>query len=161
LNERSDAYYQWNGTRTRWYGRIFVWLDAFPAGDLRLVRASSGDGRRCSINIRYSGQVGFQDRENNWVVQSQTSVPVGRWVRIEWKVDHRTGRVRIKIFAKANARRPTEVVRAGPRLDIGASADYFQFGRSGSNDFPITFWTDSPALSKRGFPGPDAGSRAA
>ncbi len=155
LNARSDAYYQWNGTRTRWYGRVYVWFDALPAGDLRLVRASSGDGLRCSINIRDTGQVGFQDRENAWVVQSQTSLPVRRWVRIEWKVDHRTGRARIKIFARANSQRPTEVITAGPRLDIGASADYFQFGRSGSNDFAVTFWTDSPALSTTRFLGPD------
>jgi hypothetical protein len=160
LNTRSDAYYQWDGTRTRWYGRILVWFDAVPAGDLRLVRASSADGLRCSMNIRPTGQVGFQDRENQWVVQSQMAIPVGRWVRIEWKVDHRTGRVKIKIFARAGSQKASEVLRAGPRLDIGSSADYFQFGRSGSNDFPITFWTDSPVLSKRGFPGPDAASRA-
>ncbi len=36
LNDGSDAYYQWNGTRSVWYGRIYVWLDAHPNGDLRL-----------------------------------------------------------------------------------------------------------------------------
>jgi hypothetical protein len=99
--------------------------------------------------------VGFQDANNAWVAQSARPIATGRWVRIEWRVDQRTGRVQIRIYSRANSRVPTDVVRAGPRLDIGSGADQFQFGRSGSNGFAITFWTDSPALSSRGFLGPD------
>ena len=156
LNERSDAYYQWNGTRSVWYGRIFLWLGAHPAGDLRLVRAwsSADDELRCSINIRSSGRVAFQDRENRWIAESGIAIPTGRWVRIEWKVDHRKGRVKIMIFASARSSARPRSMRFGPRLDIGSNADQFQFGRSGSNDFPITFWTDSPALSTKRFLGP-------
>jgi hypothetical protein len=62
--------------------------------------------------------------------------------------------VQIKVFSEARSRHPSEVLRAGPRLDIGSDVDQFQFGRSGSNDFAITFWTDSPALSTVGFLGP-------
>jgi hypothetical protein len=154
LNAGSDAYYEWRGSRTVWFGRLYVWFDAFPAEDLRLVRARSAGALRCSINIRYSGQVGLQDENNAWVVQSSRSIALGRWVRIEWKVDQRKGRVQIRIYARAGAQTPTEVLRAGPRLDIGSSADQFQFGRSGSNGFAGTFWTDSPALSSEGFLGP-------
>jgi hypothetical protein len=156
LNDGSDAYYQWNASRSVWYGRLYIWLPALPAGDLRLVRAwSSGGGLRCSINIRASGLIGFQDRDNRWAALGQSPIPVRRWVRLEWKVDHRKGRARILVFADPRDRRPSEVIRVGPRLDIGASADQFQFGRSGSNRFAITFWTDSPALSTNGFLGPD------
>ena len=157
LNARSDSFYQWGGVRSVWYGRIFVWLDAYPAGDLRLVRALENGSLRCSINIRSSGQIGFQDRENLWVAESQTPIATRRWVRIEWKVDQRRGRVKLKIFAHAKSLKPSAVVRMGPRLDIGSSADLFQFGRSGSNDFSITFWTDAPALSTRAFLGPGSG----
>jgi len=156
LDEGSDAYYQWDGRRSVWFGRVYVWMSIHPAGDLRLVRAwSSGSGLRCSINIRSSGLIGFQDRDNRWAAIGQQPIPVGRWVRLEWKVDHRKGRVRILVFADARSHRPSEVIRVGPRLNIGSSADQFQFGRSGSNRFAVTFWTDSPALSTKGFLGPD------
>jgi hypothetical protein len=155
LGSGGDAYYQWNGSRRVWYGRILVWFDALPSGDLRLVRAKAGDALRGSVNIRASGRVGFQDAANDWVVVTRSSIPVGRWVRIEWKFDHRHGRVKIKVFATANAERPSEVVAAGPNLDMGGRVDRVQLGRSGSNAFPVTFWTDSPALSANGFLGPD------
>jgi hypothetical protein len=154
LNDRSDAYYAWTGRRSVWFGRLFVWLPVHPAGDMRLVRASSDDDARASVNIRANGHLGFQDRENRWIVEGDVRIPVQRWVRIEWKVDHRTDRITIKLFSKPNSLRPREVIKAGPGLDIGSSSDLVQFGRSGSNAFSFTFWTDSPALSSKGFLGP-------
>jgi hypothetical protein len=156
LNPRSDSYYQWDGTRSVWYGRILVWLPGYPAGDLRLIRASVTGSLRCSINIRTSGRIGFQDRQNRLAAESDVAIPTGRWVRIEWKIDHVRGRVKIKIYSRARSTKPADVVKAGPRLDIGQSATHFQFGRSGSNDFAITFWTDAPAISTRRFLGPGA-----
>ena len=153
LNEGSDSYYEWRGRRTRWFGRVFVWLDANPGGDLRLIRAREAGTVGVSVNIRYTGQVGVQDAQNEWVAQTQRFVPLGRWIRVEWKVDHGSGRVQVRVFASARARTPTEVIRAGPRLNIGSGVDQVQFGRSGSNQFPFTFWTDSPALFSKGFVG--------
>jgi hypothetical protein len=67
--------------------------------------------------------------------------------------------VKIKVFDKANSERPVEIITAGPGLQIGGGIDRVQLGRSGSNDFPITFWTDSPGLSSEGFLGPDGSRR--
>jgi hypothetical protein len=160
LTERADSYYEWSGRRRVWFGRIYVWLPSLPGADMRLVRAKAGEDLRASVNIRSSGRVGFQDIDNQWVKVSRAAIPLQRWVRLEWKIDHRNGTVRIKIFAKPNAKKPTEVIRAGPDLNIGRNAGRFQFGRSGSNDFAMTFWTDSPGLSTKGYLGPDSARRS-
>jgi hypothetical protein len=154
LNPRSDSYYAWSGTRNNWFGRIYARLKALPVQNLRLIRAASDGDLRCSIDIMPWGVLQLNDQQNRPVVATSVAVNVRKWVRIEWRVDHVTGRVLIKLFNHPNSRKPTQVVRATPGSSIGSSSDHFQFGRSGNQPFGVTFWTDNPALSSKRYLGP-------
>ena len=60
----SDAYYEWNrsfGTQTKWYGRVYVWFDNLPSGDVRLVRAKGGNTLRFAIDVMHGGQLRLKD----------------------------------------------------------------------------------------------------
>ena len=153
LLPHSDSYYEWDGTRTIWFGRVYVWLVARPPSNLRLIRAVSDGTLSCSIDVMPSGVLQFNDSANQPAVATHSKVKADRWVRIEWKVNNIRGTVVIKLFNRANARKPTDIVRAGPGLAIGPSANQFQFGRSGHQPFAVTFWTDDPGLSSVRFLG--------
>jgi Glycosyl hydrolase family 26 len=154
LRPGSDSYYGWSGTRTLWFGRIYVRLKTLPSQNLRLVRADMDGDLRCSIDVMPSGALQFNDQNNAPVVSTSIPVNTRRWVRIEWRVNHETGSVTIKLFDRPNSTRPTQVVSANPGPAIGFSADGFQFGRSGNQPFGLAFWTDNPALSSTRYLGP-------
>ena len=62
-----DAYYEWNrsfGTQARWYGRVYVWFDALPGGDLRLIRARGNSTLRFAIDVMHGGQLRLKDGSN-------------------------------------------------------------------------------------------------
>ncbi len=156
LRPGSDAYYGWSGTRTEWFGRLYVRLKALPTQNLRLIRATSGGVLRCSIDVMPTGALQLNDQQNQPVVSTSIPVTTKRWVRIEWRVNHLTGNVTIRLFDQPNSARATQVVHANAGSALGSSADRFQFGRSGNQPFAVTFWTDDPGLSSARFLGPAA-----
>ena len=154
LRPGSDAYYGWSGTRTQWFGPIYVRLKALPGQNLRLIRATSGSLLRCSIDVMPTGALQLNDQQNQPVVSTSIPVNTGNWVRIEWSVNHLTGDVTIKLFNRSNSTKATQVVEANAGSALGSSADRFQFGRSGNQPFGVTFWTDDPGLSSVRYLGP-------
>jgi hypothetical protein len=61
--------------------------------------------------------------------------------------------VTVRLFNDADAISPTAtLVSSGG--SIGDSTGQVQLGRSGSQSFAVTFWTDEPAVSTTGSPGP-------
>ena len=61
-----------------------------------------------------NGVLRFNDSLNRKAVDTRSKVKSGRWVRIEWKVNSVRGTVVMKLFNRANARKPTDLVRGGP-----------------------------------------------
>ena len=155
----SDAYYEWNrsfGTQTKWYGRVYVWFDSLPNGDVRLVRAKGGNTLRFAIDVMHGGQLRLKDASNQTIAATRTSILAGSWVRIEWGVNQTTGQVEVRVFNSPNVTTPTETIVSATGLAIGASTDTVQIGRSGTQAFSTTFWTDDPAIATSGFIGPVA-----
>jgi hypothetical protein len=155
----SDAYYEWNrsfGTQAKWYGRVYVWFDSLPTGDVRLVRARGGNTLRFAIDVMHGGQLRLKDASNKTIASTRTSILTGGWVRIEWGVNQTTGQVEVRLFNSPNVTTPNETIVSATGLAIGPSTDTVQIGRSGSQAFSTTFWTDDPALGTSGFIGPVA-----
>ena len=109
----SDAYYEWNrsfGTQTKWYGRVYVWFDNLPSGDVRLVRAKGDNTLRFAIDVMHGGQLRLKDASNQTIAMTRTSILTGSWVRIEWGVNQATGQVEIRLFNSPNVTTPTETI---------------------------------------------------
>jgi hypothetical protein len=153
LTSGGNAYYQWTEIRPTWYGRLYVWLDRPPALGVRLVRESANKVLRCALDIMPSGILRWVDQYNRTVVATTDSLAFRRWVRIEWMVDHTSGRLTIKLFNSADSPAPTQSVASPTDRTIGPPAQEIQFGRSGSQPFAFTFWTDEPGLSTSGYLG--------
>lgn len=147
LTSGGNAYYQWTGVRSIWYGRVYVWLRSWPPSDLRLIRGSANGVLRCALDIMPNGVLTWVDQFNNPIVSTTTPIAVRKWVRIEWKIDHVAGSATIKLFNRRKSSAQTESVTSATGNAIGPSAQEIQYGRTGSQPFTITFWTDRPALS--------------
>jgi hypothetical protein len=149
-----NAYYQWTGLRSTWYGRLYVRLEHRPRGGLRLIRASTQNVLRCALDILPDGTLRWVDQSNRPIATTTKAIAFGRWVRIEWRVDHVTGQVTIILYDSAFSTSPTQSVSSRTHSDIGPSAREIAIGRSGTQPFPFTFRTDDPALSATGYLGP-------
>ena len=102
---------------------------------------------RCALEIMPNGTLRWADQYNRTVIATTDPIALRKWVRIEWMVDHISGRMAIKLFNVANSSKPIEEVESPTNRAIGPPAQEIQIGRSGSQPFEITFWTDEPALS--------------
>jgi hypothetical protein len=68
--------------------------------------------------------------------------------------NHLTGSVEVLLFNSPNIATPTDMIVSASGQSIGADPDEVQIGRSGSQRSSVVFWTDDPAISTVGYPGP-------
>jgi Glycosyl hydrolase family 26 len=153
LTSGGNAYYGWNGTSSVWYGRVNVWLGSDPSQALRLVRGESNDSLRWAIDVLPSGALRFSDSNSSSVGSTQATIATGQWVRIEWTVNHAQGRVEIRLYNQASSSTVSGSFSSSG-VSLGSSSNEIDIGRSGTQGFSITFWTDDPAISTSGPLGP-------
>jgi hypothetical protein len=151
---RGNAYYAWSGSLHNWYGRVYVWLDSQPSGDLRLVRAVSGSSLACAIDLLADGTIRVVDSANNVIATIGSRFRTDRWIRIEWHIDQQAGQVQIRLYNSADSTTPSATAISSTGRSIRSSSSQVQLGRSGTEPTAITFWTDDPAISSNGFLGP-------
>ncbi|MFN8233345.1 MAG: hypothetical protein U0V56_07705 [Actinomycetota bacterium] len=148
--------YRWDrsfSSWSTWYGRVYVWFDQLPSGDLRLVRGKDPSGLSFAIDLLKSGRLRAKDQVNGTIAQTWSPIATMGWVRIEWRVDAVNGQIDLLIFNSPNSATPTDAATSGPGRRISAPSEV-QIGRSGTQPFSATFWTDDPAISATGYPGP-------
>jgi hypothetical protein len=154
-----DAYYAWTsafGQRTLWYGRVYVWFDNAPTGDVRLVRVLDDGAVGLTIEVTSSGALRLRDGAFTVIGTTPASIGTRRWTRIEWKIDHANGVVEVKIFNKAKGTAPTATLTTASGQTIGAATDEVDFGSSGTLGLGTTFWTDDAAAGWAAYLGPAA-----
>ena len=152
-----NAYYRWNRSFSgwsNWYGRVYVWFDRDPAGDLRLIRSKDTSGLGFAVDLLRSGQLRVKDSLNRSVAQTRASITTGAWVRIEWHVDLSARQVEVRLYNSPNSTVPTEAIVTATGIAIPTIMSEIQIGRSGSQSFSAVFWTDDPGISSLGFLGP-------
>jgi hypothetical protein len=153
---RGNAYYGWGPTfawAPTWYGRTYVWFDALPSGDVRLVRAEESGALRFAIDVLRNGHLRLKDGGNVTIATTRSAILTGGWVRVEWGVDQRTGSIQVRLFNSPNLTTATDTMIAASALSSG-STNEVEIGRSGSQNFSAVFWTDDPAISTQGYVGP-------
>jgi hypothetical protein len=157
VGPRQNAFYRWDRSFRNWgswYGRVYVWFDRLPTGDLRLVRGKDDFGLSFAIDLLRNGQLRGKDRSNRTISQTWTPINTGGWVRIEWRVDLSTGQLDIRLFNSPNSLTPSDAATSGPGRQFLSSTNQVQIGRSGTQPFSVDFWTDDPAISAADWVGP-------
>lgn len=140
-----------------WYGRVYVYLPSLPSGDTRLIRSlGAGDSLEAVIELTRQGTVRVRDSANRVIGTTRQAILIGGWVRLEWKVDHASGRIEVRVFNSPNLTTPTETMVTSSGQSIGSRPLRVQIGRSGTQSFSSSFWTDDPSLGTDRFIGPVA-----
>ena len=137
-----------------WFGRVYVWFDSLPIGNVRLVRARGSGALRMAIDVLPSGQLAVKDNLNRRIATMGPPIVTRGWVRVEWRVDHVTGQIEVRLFNAPDLTVPTGIAITPSRQSIGPNTDAVQIGRSGTQAFSSGFWTDDPAVGRSGFLGP-------
>jgi hypothetical protein len=133
--------------RSTWHRRLYVWLGHQPVGGgVRLIRGSTNNVLRCALDILSDGTLCWVDQYNHPIVTTTTPIAFRSWVRIEWMVDHISGRVTIRLYNSANSSVATEGAASARHRAIGPSTREVQWAIWNSA-YEHTFWTDKPALS--------------
>jgi len=157
VDYRGNSYYGWDDSFSwspTWFGRVYIWFDSFPEGSVRLVRARGDQALRFAIDLLPSGRLSVRDSWNRSIGTMSEEILTGGWVRVEWMVNHLTGSVEVLLFNSPNIPTPTDMIVSASGQAIGPDSDEVQIGRSGSQRSSVVFWTDDPAISTVGYPGP-------
>jgi hypothetical protein len=151
-----NAFYGWHRSIegwSDWNGRLYFWIGSLPSGPLRVVRSRDASGPNFGIDLGSDGTLRISDARNRTVASTRSAIRTDAWIRIEWRVNHETGRAELRLFNRQDSTTPTETVSSGAGMRFSRAAAVVQIGRSGRQSSSATFWTDDPALSSSGWIG--------
>jgi hypothetical protein len=151
-----NAFYAWHSGIDRWRswsGRVYLWIGSHPSGNLRLIRSKDAAGPNFGIDLSADGGLRIIDGRNRTVARMRTAIRTDAWVRIEWRVNHETGRAEVRLFNRPDATTPTDTAGSGSGNRFSASTSVVQIGRSGRQPSSAVFWTDDPAITSGGWLG--------
>lgn len=141
------------GTLTDWYGRIYLYLTAFPSVEFRLVKDLLGSGQQIKVNA--SGLVVVQDADQAQVFVTTNAVNTNAWTRIEFHcVQSATvGQWEVKLFTSPDSATATETKSSAANRNTGASLTDVGIGLIGGGSAG-TVWLDNIVIGATDWPGP-------
>lgn len=145
-----------NGTYPQVWYRMYVWLTAYSATQLRVVSLRNGGTYQGGPAINNSGKVVLLNATGATVKTSTTSVPLNQWFRLEGFVigDPTVGQLECKLFTTTpDSIAPDETVTSTAVQNTGGTINRVDFGDPASV-VSFTFWGDDPGAGTSGYLGP-------
>lgn len=141
------------------YVRFYVFLPSLPSGSFRFFEFSDGTQLAFSFGCLTDGKIRIRDSAAAAMATSTTSLPTGRWVRLEAKVNAHgsTGGAVVKIFTEADSPYPAEVLTSTNTFNTapnGTGIKIARFGIIGSAGANFTYYLDDIELNNTGYTGP-------
>jgi hypothetical protein len=140
------------------YGRIYLYMTAYPGGATDFVRfLSNVGGLACAVGLTPSvpGKIVLID--SAYVVNEGigvVDVALNRVVRVEFRAvaSPTVGVIEVKLFNGADSTTPAETILASAE-NTSTDFAYAQFGNNlAANGF--NFWLDDIEINDTGYPGP-------
>ncbi len=141
------------------YVRFYVFLPSLPSGSFRFFEFSDGTQLAFSFGSLTDGKVRIRDSAAAAMATSTISLPTGRWIRLEAKVNAHgsTGGAVVKIFTEADSPYPAEVITSTNTFNTapnGTGIKIARFGIVGSAGANFTYYLDDIELNNTGYAGP-------
>lgn len=146
------GYIGWNANSAKIAGRAYLFMADAPAREFQLIRASDGGGSR-DFYVQVNGARKLQfDGKGTWGTwASSDPIPLGQWVRVEFRADKDAGSFELAYYLGDDA---TAATGGATMYSSGAPIGTGTFGpiRIGvvgtyQGSTPLTFWLDSAGLS--------------
>lgn len=163
-NTASVAVFRWStgiGTLTDWYGRVYLWADANPAGSYRFLADYNNDYPQ--LRITSAGKIQAVDAGASQAVITTASISLGQWVRIEWHLIHSAtvGQWEVKLFNTATSTTADETQTSTANLNTRASLADVAFGLNSGGSSAGPIWLDNVVAGATSYPGPVVSAAAA
>ncbi len=158
----SEAKMEWQRfqTSSTVYVRFYVFLPSVPNNSFRFLEFSDGTQSVWSFGCRNDGKISIRDSAGTSMGVSTLSLPTGRWVRLEARVDAHgsTGGSTVKIFTEADSPYPAEVMTSTNTFNTAPNSTGISIARlgiiiaAGATNF--TYYLDDIELNNTGYAGP-------
>jgi len=142
------------GTLTDWYGRVYIYATANPAGSYRVVRDLTGGS--FIVFVTSSGTIQSYDTVGGLLYTTATSIGLNQWVRVEWHWIHSAtvGQGELKLFNSPDSSTPTETKTSTATFNTGVNTSNVSFGLSDGGPGAGPIWLDNVVAGAPGYPGP-------
>jgi hypothetical protein len=138
------------------YGRVYLWLNAWPTGDsCTVVICLHGTDRTFALSISTSGKLEIRDTDNAVVARSAASVATGKLIRVEWFCRTTGGkRVEGRFYNTHSA--PVGSYDGNVFSTTLATTSTMTYATYGAASYanPYTLWMDQLGYSSTGWMGP-------
>lgn len=141
------------------YVRFYVFLPSLPSGSFRFLEFSDGTQFAWSFGCRNDGKLSIRDSAGTSMNVSTLSLPTGRWLRLEAKVDAHgsVGGSTVKIFTEADSPYPAEIMTSANTYNTapnGIGISLVRIGIIASGAANFTYYLDDIELNNTGYAGP-------
>lgn len=142
------------GTLTDHYGRLYLYLPAFPGSAIRLVSFTPGSGFAPQIRIGSDGKLVTTDSGAGGSAAMSTAIALNQWVRIEWHIVHgASGSMEVKLFNGPDSAAATATLTTSS-IDVDTNATGIDVGWNSGSSGTETFWVDNIVAGAPFYPGP-------
>ncbi len=141
------------------YIRLYVYLPSLPSASFRFIELTDSTQLAWSLGLRSDGKLSIRDSANTSMTVSTTSLPVGRWLRLEARIiaNATTGSSVVKIYTEADSPYPAETMTSASTFNTapnGTGIELLRCGIVGSATSNYTYYLDDIAISNSGYLGP-------
>jgi hypothetical protein len=140
------------------YQRFYLWMDAATSAATLIARLLSGTTSRAEIRMNADRTLNVRNVTTVTGVAT-AALPLGEWVRVEWKVDGGAGTQELRAYwgADLHGSTPTTTVGAAAAF-TNATFDTYRLGSQTAATW--TVWYDDVALDSAAYPAPTGSASA-
>lgn len=140
------------------YVRFSIYLPSYASASFRPCELDDGISTGFSIGITNTGRISIRDSASASMILTTTSVPIGRWARIEVHLtSHATnGQATVRLYREVDSPYVTETVTSAATFNTKPNAAYLCNPRFGiSSAAPsMTCYIDDIVVDNQAWPGP-------
>lgn len=146
------------GTQTVIYGRSYVRLTANPATADAIWQHRLSGTTSCNIQITNFGQLLIQDAAFTPIHQFTAVIPIGQYVRVEWKITFSAtaGQITVSYYAAPDSATATEIYTSPATQNFGTGANSVDIGWTNAHAGQPALYLDDIGISNTGPLGPVA-----
>lgn len=146
------AYTTWStafGTNNNAYMRTYLYIDAAPSANARIMSASGASGLGGAIEITTGRVLRLLDHNGSVVATGTTTIPVGNWVRVEFDIfGHASaGTMSGRLFLGPDSSTVSQSISASA-LNTGGALTSVSFGISSTAN--VNYWLGEMVVSNVG-----------
>ena len=123
-----DLRINYAGAQSVLYRRFYMYLPTAPSSVFTFAQARGGGATRASLRMQGGGSLVVFNGGTNVFSAPNGTIPVGQWVRVEWRLDLPANVQQVRLFYGANLHGTTASYDTGTRTFTAGAVDQHALG---------------------------------